>query len=70
VIDRQRRFKGTEPPDRALLKHPAKKGGLIGDVNISRGGTSRRSLDKTDDTASADLFDRVGKVVIAYRYAT
>jgi len=64
-----RHFKGTELPDRAVLKHLAKKGGLIGDVNIGKGGTSRRSFDKTNDTASADLFDGVGKVVIASVHA-
>jgi hypothetical protein len=41
--------------NRAVLSHLAKKGDYIGCVNVSKGGTSRRAIGKTKDTASAAL---------------
>ena len=50
---RHLRSANSEMTDRAAIAHLARKGGHNGAINISRGGTSRRSRQKMADTASA-----------------
>jgi hypothetical protein len=45
--------RNSEITDREAIAHLARKGGHGGAINISRGGTSRRSRQKMADTASA-----------------